>query len=220
MKRICLPKWSSVLLLCISAPLCSANIVLNGGFEDPNIGVTAFVHHAHGSTGITNWIVEAPSPTLGVDLISTRTGCTGCAHTGEQSIDMAGTPGRGSIYQDLTTIVGQSYLLSFWVSSNVGPFTGGMDVEFGSTSLGSVNSPSFGTWTQISFNVVATSTSTRLKFIGNLDGTRGVFLDDVEVDAAVGAVPEPATWTFVLAAGVLGAFLRNKRKTEPARAMV
>ena len=197
--------WSAALLLCATAPLCGANIVLNGGFEDVNIGVTLFVPRSSGSTSITNWTVEAPSLGQGVDQISTRTGCALCAHEGEQAIDMAGTPGRGSIYQDLTTIVGQSYLLSFWVSSNGGPYTGEMSVEFGSSALGAVDSPVFGIWAQRSFLVTAVSTTTRLKFIGNRDGDFGVILDEVSVDEASGAVPEPATWGFMLAAGLLAA---------------
>lgn len=189
----------------VTTGVARANFVQNGGFEAPNIGNVAFMHVPLGSTFITGWTVEAPTTTQGVDIITTRTGSMGAAHTGEQAIDMAGTPGRGSIFQDVATMPGLQYLLTFWVSSNGGPFNDGMSVEWNGVSQGLVDSPAFGTWEERSIMVTADATVTRLKFVGLIDGNQGVFLDDV----CLTEVPEPAS--LLLVAGGLLALRRGRR---------
>lgn len=182
-------------LLALSGPSFAVNIVLNGDFETPDIGLTLFVPLFNGSTFLTDWTVEAPSPGQGIDIISNRTGaCPGCANTGEQAIDMAGTPGRGSIFQDLTTTPSTTYDLSFFASSNGGAKINGLSIEWGGVVIDTITTPALNTWLLFSYdNLPATSNTTRLKFIGNLDGFEGSFLDTINVEAVVTAIPEPAS---------------------------
>src|SRR4051794_31535443 len=181
-------------LFILTSACASANIVLNGDFELTDIGNTLFVPVYVGDSTITNWVVEAPVPGNGVDIVSISTGTLQLANTGFQSIDMAGTPGRASIYQDLSTTVGAFYTLSFFASSNGGPYVNGLTVQWGGSNVATVNTPGFGTFSQFTYQVQATSATTRLEFVGNVDGLQGPLLDTVSVDAsAAGAAPEPAT---------------------------
>ncbi len=177
------------LLLSSGLSLNATNIVLNGDFETTNIGVNLFQPLAAGSLLLTNWTITAPVSTQGIDIISTRTGNLALANTGFQAIDMAGTPGRASIFQDLTTVIGQLYRITFAGSSNGGPITGGVTVLWGASSVSTINTPAIGTWNSYSFDVVASAVTTRLTFQGNIDGTNGSFLDSVQVNDVV--VPEP-----------------------------
>jgi hypothetical protein len=183
--------WLLALSL-IPAVANAAQLVANGDFEDPNIGVTTFVHVGDGGT-IGAWSVDAPTPSQGVDIISNRTGCTSCANTGEQAVDMAGTPGRGDIFQDLATVAGTTYRLTFFVSSNIGPFSDSLSISWDGAVFDTIDTPAQGVWQQFTYDLLAIDASTELRFIGNRDGLQGAFLDTVSViDVQTPAVPSPA----------------------------
>src|ERR1041384_7060315 len=99
-----LSKWLSGILAAIMAmlvawPAC-ASIITNGNFQAPSIiGVPLpyrVVFNSH--TDITGWNVGGVSVDI-VDAI--KTGNTAWAYDGRQSIDLTGSPGPGSIYQDV-----------------------------------------------------------------------------------------------------------------------
>lgn len=198
-------KFRFLIPLCVlgGVSISSANIVTNGGFEQPQIA-TSFIFLTNGSTAMNGWTVQANSG-QGVDHINaTNLGNANWAHSGTQAVDMAGSPGPGSIYQDLTTVNGQSYNVSFWLSSNGGPFTNSLSVEWGGANVGTFSSPGFGSWTQFTIGgLVATSSTTRLQFNGLFQGNQGALLDDVSV------VPEPMT---LLALAPLAALARRRRR--------
>jgi len=190
-------------MLAVSvAPSAFANLVANGDFEVPVITAPYRIVPA-GDPFITNWTVEAPNANQGVDLVNAPAqGDADYAHTGNQSIDMAGTPGRGSIYQDIATPnLNTYYEISFWVSCNGGGNVDGLSVYFDNQIVSIVDAPSFGTWTQYTFQTKTTSVVTRLKFVGNVDGNAGgTLLDTVSVEE----VPAPGALALAGLAGALG----------------
>lgn len=200
-------KRSLLCLVLAALPAAAVNIVDNGDFEFQNIGNTFFVAVNGGGNTLSNWNVLGN----GIDVISNRTGQNQFVNTGQQSVDLAGSPGPGIIYQDLATVVSQQYVISFYVSSNGGPFNNALNVSWGGTDLGPVSTPALGTWQLVQFVVTATSTTTRLQFTDNIGGYQGALLDTVSVDDGVrsGAeLPEPAT----VFAGLVGIALIALRR--------
>jgi len=198
-------------LLGFSAP-AFGSIVVNGDFESPNIGPTSFQTFTTGSTGITGWTVTQTS----VDLVSNRTGISGYAFTGQQAVDLAGTPGPGGIFQDLATTVGTLYTLTFRESSNGA--SNNLVVRWGTGATPpivlSTVTPPLGTWQFVSLNLLATTSTTRLEFdtLPTNTTNAGPLLDTVTVDQA--GIPEPSTLA-ILGLGGLGlAIGRYRRRTK------
>ena len=190
----------------------ATNIVNNGSFEEPDISFSPYLFYLPvyaGESTITSWTVEASSSALGVDVLSTRTGISQLAYQGSQSIDMAGSPGRASIYQDLVTVAGQLYRLDFSASTNNGPSLNSLSISWNGSTFETLSPPPLGTWSSYSYDLLATSTVTRLNFIGNIDGNNGAMIDAVSVSA----VPEPAANSLLLLGALVlyGAIHRSGR---------
>jgi choice-of-anchor C domain-containing protein len=197
------------LLILGTAPLAASTILNNGDFEDPNIGnVNYYLTLNAGSTFLTGWTVDAPSPGAGIDIVSNRApGCNSCVNTGQQAVDLSGTPGPGAIYQDLPTFGGATYLLSFWVSSNIGPWPDGMTIAWGGSNIDTISTPAQGTWQNRQYTLTASGDTTRLEFISNVSGNAGPFLDTVSVDLVSG--PEPGSAVLMLLSLVAVPLLRR-----------
>ena len=134
----------------------------------------------------------------------------------------------GGIYQDLPTVAGTQYVITFWLA-NTGDTPNSFRVEWEGTSLflpapysSGVNLPFFD-YTQFSFVVTATSTdldplpapasASRLRF--TFEQPNGFFdLDDVSVSrVTTAAVPEPASLTiWSLGALALGLAARRRQR--------
>lgn len=192
----------ALLVLCM-APIVASNIVVNGSFEAYQISENYYqAVFAGDSTTIPGWTVGT-STTEGVDVVQ---GAGWWSEDGTQGIDMAGTPGPGSLTQILPTISGAEYLLSFWVSSNGGPWESGLIVDWNATQLATISSPAQGTWKQFSYKVTGTG-SDSLLFLDNIAGNAGPLLDNVGVQA----IPEPTTFGLI-GAGLLLAGWRLRRR--------
>lgn len=165
--------------MCLAGASWGQNVVVNGDFEIPQINLL-YEHIPPGSSRIDGWEVDAPTTAQGVDIVNTNFQPWLSKH-GVQSIDLAGSPGRGSIYQTFTTVTGATYIVSFWASSNGGPFIAGATLAINGLSILSIDSPQYGTWQRFETSFVATSGATEIRFIGNRDGNAGVFLDSVAV---------------------------------------
>jgi len=196
--------WAA-LCAAIAVPSASANLVANGDFEVPVITSPYRVVPA-GDNFITDWTVTAPAAGQGVDLVNApANGDPDYAHTGNQSIDMAGTPGRGTIFQDLATTAGTWYQVVFWVSTNGGGTPSGLTLNWDSSDVDTVGSPGLGSWAKHEYNLVATGATTRVSFIGNVDGNAGgVLLDTVSVEE----IPAPGA----LALAGIGAVVGFRRR--------
>lgn len=160
----------------MTAASAHANLVSNSGFE----------------LGATDWTITGPDTS--VNLFD--------PHSGLRAANFFSSGAAGTFSQDIATVVGQSYDISFWLMNNDGP-SNSFDVTFGLTTLVGGGTPPLPivdtapfAYTQYTFaGIVATNAVTTLSFTGrSVPGT--ISLDDIVVvagAAAVTAVPEPGS---------------------------
>ena len=156
---------SSPLVVVLNGPI---NLVVNGSFENNFTGWTASGNVAELSYG----------PQLFI---------TSSAHSGQDAAGFGSVGSDGTISQNLTTVVGQSYTLDFWLANASGgpnDFTAKIG---GVTELHLVNAAAQ-PYTHYDFTFTATSTSTPLEFDFRQDPSHWS-LDDVSVVQATGSAP-------------------------------
>ncbi|MGH7584009.1 MAG: carbohydrate binding domain-containing protein [Gemmatimonadales bacterium] len=171
----------------VATRLSAQNIVTNPGFETGDFtGWTQF-----GNTGFT-----------GVD--------DGNPHSGTYDAYFGPVGSTGGIFEDLVTVPGTTYTLTFWLASDGGG-PNSFDASWGGIPLVSLPGAGSFAYTQWQFVEGATSASTELTFTFRQDPAYWQ-LDDVSV-VAQNVVPEPATMS-LLAMGLVGmAGFRRRRKT-------
>ena|SRR2546421_5948490 len=158
-----------------------ADIVRDGGFEKPIVtnNPKGFREYNAGQSFRT-WTVASGS----IDLIGTY---WVSAH-GAQSVDLDGS-NAGTIYQDLSTISGTNYSLSFALAGNpvCAPTVKQMQVWWGSTLVATLSFDTTGHsttnmgWRYHTYKVQATSAVTRLSFASLTQSACGPALDSVTV---------------------------------------
>lgn len=115
-----LTRAGSLVAIAAMAVASQANLFSNGGFEaystsaadGGGIGPGYFTYNA-GNAGLNDWTIGGTS----VDIVTVPPGIYPI-FAGNASLDLLGTPGPGSISQSITTVVGQSYDISFWAQAN------------------------------------------------------------------------------------------------------
>ena len=199
-----------------AASPASAVTLINGSFEQ-GTAPGSFTTVSAGQTNITGWTVGGAG---GVDYI----GSYWQAQDGSRSIDLSGTR-AGSISQTLSTVIGQQYLVKFFLAGNP---DGGGAVKLIVSSIGGAEPQidTFSTvgssrqnmnWTQVSYLFTAFSSASTLTFASGTNNAYGPAIDNVTVTA----VPEPMTWAMMLFgfAGIgLGLRRRNAGKQALAHA--
>jgi choice-of-anchor C domain-containing protein len=189
------------------AAAAPVNIITNGSFESTTAPTSTFSTVLAGdSTTIQGWTVVTPSmygPSGGsVDL--TAGGYNGWgAKDGNYLIDLAGTSSEpGGLYQDVATIPGVEYSLSYWTAVNGDQAPGQqhmMNVVVGGVTVATVQAVSAGAplqWVQKTTTVTATSSTTRVEFDDATSGDiiQGPALDDVSMTAIPDVITaSPAT---------------------------
>jgi PEP-CTERM motif len=108
----------------------------------------------------------------------------------------------GGIYQDITTVPGQRYTISFYLALPVGGTPNSFEVQFGTGDILLTNFPGTFNWGLFQFTDTATSTSTRLTFTFREDPDYW-FLDNVNVTTGGGTTPEPGTLV-LFGSGLIG----------------
>lgn len=189
----------------------NAATIVNGSFESASVNPGGgFLSLGFGSTAITGWTVGGD----GVDYI----GGYWQAADGTRSIDLSRN-GAGSISQTLSTVIGQSYTVTFALAGNPdgGPGTkvlltlgtpGGL-TQVDTFNVTGANTRANMGWQTYSYTFRAASTSTTLTFESATNTAFGPALDQV----AIAAVPEPASWALMIAGvGFTGGALRTRRR--------
>lgn len=198
----------------LMAGTAGAATIINGSFENSALTPGKFTTLYSGSTAIDGWTVTSGS----VDYKHTYWKSS----DGRRSIDLAGLS-IGSIAQSFATAVGQSYTVTFEMSSNpdggtnprnlLASIDGGPALIFnhpGGNSSRAMN------WLTKSFSFVAMNTVTNLSFAADSSsgGFYGAALDNVGIFSAI---PEPATWAMLIGGfGLAGAAMRRRRRRPMA----
>lgn len=181
------------LVASCAATASAANLVVNGDFQ-----TGTFSGWTVNETTNHPWFVASGANDYASD------GCIG-------SPCIAGPmTGESYLYQDLATVTGATYTLTFDYFSAEGTpnelavYFGGVLVD----DLVNLNTTSPVTYTLT--GLVAPGGSTRLEFLGRQDPTYD-YLDNISVTGATGVTPEPATFVLVGSSmlGLAGAVRRR-----------
>ncbi len=196
--------WTVVGFMALTLALGSAgparaiNLITNGGFETGDFtGWTL-----GGNTGFT--FVDC-----GPFVVSPHTGACAAALGAIGSVN--------SLSQTIPTVLGGTYLVSFWEESDGEPPNSFQANWDGNPVFGPVVDDSAHGYINHTFTLVASTTSTTLglEFLSQNDkGFLG--LDDISVEAVgVDAVPEPASLTLVGLGlvGLVGYQWRRRQRT-------
>jgi len=219
-------KTASIALFCIAALALfstsanAANLIVNGGFENPDISTTVGLRD---SNTHTNWNYFGASDVAGWDgyniEIWNSANMSTVGYEGVQHAELNSHPtGEYNLYQGFATEIGQTYKISFAYMARVNDqesFEVGIvndTSEFGVSSVfaATLDDHVTGQWSTFTDTFVATSDLSIIYFKALApDTTLGNFIDDV----AVSAVPVPAAvWLFSSAlVGLIGFGRRNNR---------
>jgi len=146
-RRLVVAAFATALLMApgLVAPVAAApapgatstNLIANGTFSEPVVCPKDMGKFVGGSTAITDWTVGEVSVNVVCHTYFQP-------ETGDQSIDLSGTPGPGSLAQTVPTTSGNKYTLSWFMAGNpsCGQAVKTMDVDWNGTL---VDAPTFDT---------------------------------------------------------------------------
>jgi hypothetical protein len=169
----------------------SSNLVVNGGFESPALGYGSW--NVFGS--VSGWTTQSG---CGIEI---QNHVAGSPLEGAQHLELdSNCP--STIFQNLNTVAGHSYLLSFGYSPRPGVADNRIRVYWDGVQVADLNTSGSGLpdtrWQHVSLEVTASGTSSRLTFAdASAADSVGGYLDDVNVTEAACSV-DPGLPTLVL----------------------
>jgi len=161
---------------------------INGGFEE---GCTSDPFCLSDSS-LPGWTIQGSVDVVNNDYWP--------SHSGSWSIDSDGSDNEaGSLSQDMCTVVGNSYTVTFYMSPNADSSVGASfttTVSAGSTSETYTVTRQSGDgrtqYTQQTFTFVATATQTTVTIASQNPGNYGAILDDISISGnGLGSLPCP-----------------------------
>ena len=193
------------------ASSASATSIANGSFKSgPAAPNGYFIELGNSSTAIPGWTVGGNS----IDYINPSNPYW-VAEDGHRALDLSGSA-PGSVFQTLSTTVGQAYTVSFYMAGNPDgdPVIKHLSVDINGSGAQTYAFDTTGVtysamgWTKETYKFTATSTSSVLTFTDLTPGSPyGAALDNVSISA-----PEPATWALMLVAMAgIGGVARARR---------
>ena len=186
---------------------CDPNteLVVNGGFETPEVTNPALwdIFNSSLTNWITSWMYGSPTQSGNYNRpeqasLELQKGAAGDPNTGLQLAELdtdwfgpsnpIGAPAATKIYQDIQTVPGRQYTISFWFSPR--PDTTVDDNALGFSwdgiNQGTItNGATTGNtnWKQYTYTLTAIGSTTRIEFsdLGQPSDSLGTYLDDVSV---------------------------------------
>ncbi len=163
----------------LSANIAHANLLTNGGFETGNF---------------TGWTVTDSSNYTTV----ASTGAFGYnSQSGNYFASLGATPNPGTVTQNVATVAGGTYSISFWLASN-GQTPNSFSVSWNGSTLLDLTNIAVQPYTQYTLEGVASGSTSTLTF-SEMDNPSYLALDSVNVTR----VPEPAA-VALFGIGLLG----------------
>jgi PEP-CTERM motif len=185
-KKLLLVTLAVALLTFATGSFASTAQVLNGGFETGDF---------------TDWTQFGD---ISFNGVCDASNCPGIApFDGTYSAFFGPVGDTGGIYQDINTVAGQMYTISFYLALPDGGTPNFFSVQFGNGIISFNNFPGNFSWGLFEFTDIATSSTTRLTFTFREDPAYWL-LDDVNVTTGGGGTtPEPGT-LIMFGTGILG----------------
>jgi hypothetical protein len=183
-----------------------ANLLVDGGFEQPALGYGTYAT----LTAIPGWI--------GAPTIEVQNHVAGSPYEGSQYVELD-TDGNSSMSQDFATVTGTTYRIHFQYSPRPGVSAASNGIEFfwndslyammALSGIGLADT----VWSGYDMTAVATSSLSRVSFSAfGLSDSFGGYLDNVSVTA----VPEPGTLQILgLGLVILATIMGTRRRKVP-----
>lgn len=196
----------------VAVSASATNLVVNGSFESPVVAGSQ-----NDGSALYQYDFTSMAPWTGGNLLVLRNRAPFWVGTdGEQFINLQHS-GIFQIGQDLNTVVGQQYRISFDLAADIFAGSGVLSdctvgVKWNGQTIGTYTPSSAAgqtlTWDSISLNLTASSNVANLSLydVNNNVNFTGPLLDNVRAEA----VPEPTT-LLVLGLGLGAAAIRRRR---------